>query len=129
IAIGMGLITTLYTTFGGFRAVIWSDFAQFSLLFGGAMFIPFYIAFQTHSTPVEWWQLLEENERTKTVFISSDFTIRITVVAIFLDILVWNLCTHSSDQLAAQRYISTPSVRSARNSVWVCTVFNALLFI
>jgi SSS family solute:Na+ symporter len=36
----------------------------------------------------------------------------------------WNVCTHGADQVAAQRYLSTPSASAARRSVWVFSVLN-----
>src|SRR3989338_6302880 len=43
----IGVITVGYTTFGGIRAVIWTDVLQFFILFGGALVICWYIAMDT----------------------------------------------------------------------------------
>ena len=40
---GIGLIAVVYTTLGGMRAVIWTDVAQFFILFGGALFTVAYV--------------------------------------------------------------------------------------
>src|SRR5207244_2875103 len=47
----IGLVTIFYTSIGGLEAVIWADVAQFTLLFGGAAFIPVFVAWSTGSGP------------------------------------------------------------------------------
>lgn len=125
----MGVVTTLYTTSGGLEAVIWSDFVQFLVLFGGAIVIPIYIAFRTDSSPVEWWQTLEAAGRTKVTWMSFDPTLRVSFIGVALDIFLWNACTHLSDQVAVQRYLSTPSIQSARRSMWVFSIGNVGLIL
>jgi SSS family solute:Na+ symporter len=120
----MGVVTTLYTTSGGLEAVIWSDFAQFLVLFGGAIVIPIYIAMQTDSGPILWWQTLADSGRTKITWFSFDPTLRVSAFGVILDIILWNVCTHLSDQVAVQRYLSTPSIKSARRSMWVYSIGN-----
>lgn len=129
IVLVMGVVTTIYTTSGGLEAVIWSDFAQFLVLFGGAIVIPIYIAFQTDSTPIEWWQTLAAEGRTKITFISLDPTLRVSFVGVVLDVFLWNVCTHLSDQVAVQRYLSTPNIKSAQRSMWVFTFGNVGLIL
>jgi SSS family solute:Na+ symporter len=60
----MGCVTILYTTLGGMSAVVWSDFMQFIVLFGGAIPIPVYIAWSTGTGPAEWLALFSRAERT-----------------------------------------------------------------
>jgi SSS family solute:Na+ symporter len=125
----IGAVTIFYTSIGGLEAVIWADVAQFTLLFGGAAFIPFFVAWNTGSGPSHWWTLIHEAHKPAPVF-SLDPTIRITIVGICIETFLWNFCTHGSDQIAAQRYLSTPSVASARRSVWVfsmCSLFVTVL--
>ena len=53
----IGLITTVYTSAGGITAVMWSDFALFVILLGGAIFVPVYIAISTDAGPLVWWEV------------------------------------------------------------------------
>ncbi len=39
----MGVCTIVYTTMGGMRAVVWTDFAQIIVLMGGALFAMGYV--------------------------------------------------------------------------------------
>ena len=126
----LGVVTTFYTTAGGMPAVVWTDFVQGLLLLGGAAFVPIFVMVQTGAGPDTWWQTFSEAGRSRAPVFSLDLTVRISVIGIILNDLVWNLCTHGSDQVAAQRYLSTPTVRDAQRSLCVfsaCAVALILL--
>ena len=124
IMLAMGVVTTLYTTTGGLEGCIWSDCAQFLVLFGGAILIPLYIGYQTSSGPVAWWNAFSAAGRASVPVMSFDPTVRVTLVGVLLEVLLWNVCTHLSDQVAVQRYLSTPSIQAARRSMWVFSIGN-----
>jgi SSS family solute:Na+ symporter len=118
----VGGATIFYTTIGGVSAVIWTDFMQAVLLFGGALFIPCYVAVKTASTPAAWWGLFSQAGRADVPIFSLDPTVRISVVGMVMSVFLWHLCTHGADQIAAQRYLTTTSLRAARRSVWTFSV-------
>lgn len=120
----MGVVTVCYTTMGGMQAVIWSDFAQFLILLGGALFIPCYIAYQTGSGPLEWWSTFSAADRGHVPLVSLDPTVRVTIVGMLIEMFVWNVCTHGADQVAAQRYLSTPNAATAKRSFVVFSIAN-----
>jgi SSS family solute:Na+ symporter len=123
----MGLVTLCYTSMGGMTAVIWSDMAQFVILFGGAILIPLYIWAATGDGPAEWWDVFSKADRASPAMFSWNLSERTTVLGMMLVIFFWNVCTHTSDQVAVQRYLSTPSVAAARLSFLVFSVANILL--
>ncbi len=118
----IGLITTVYTSAGGITAVIWSDFALFVILLGGAIFVPGYIAIATDAGPLAWWETFSAAGRTEVPVFSLDPGVRLTMVGMIVSSFIWNICTHGADQIAAQRYLSTPSVAAARRSVWIFSI-------
>lgn len=120
----VGGITTFYTTAGGINAVMWGDLVQFFVLLGGAVFVPCYIAFVTAAGPLVWWETFSAAGRAQVPIYSLDPTVRITMVGIICSSIVWNTCTHGADQVAAQRYLSTPSVAKARHAVWISALAN-----
>ena len=120
----IGVLTTFYTTSGGFTAVVWSDFAQFMILIGGTLFIPLYVGWVTGAGPLTWWQAFSSAGRSSVPVFSLDPTVRVTVVGRIIGYFIWNICTHGADQVAAQRYLSTSSARSARQSVWIFVCSN-----
>lgn len=123
----IGVTTTIYTTMGGISAVVWSDLVQFFILLGGALFVPLYILFAADAGPLTWMQTFNEAGRTEIPVFSLDPNVRITVVGVILSMLIWNICTHGADQVAAQRYLSTPSLKAARRSVWIFSIANVSL--
>ncbi|NWG12233.1 MAG: sodium/solute symporter [Acidobacteria bacterium] len=123
----IGILTTFYASIGGMSAVLWSDLAQFVILFGGALVIPIYVAWETQTGPADWWKVFSQTERANIPIFSLDPTMRITLVGIVLDVFIWNICTHGADQVAAQRYLSTPSAAAARRSVWVYSLSDVAL--
>jgi solute:Na+ symporter, SSS family len=129
VVVMIGLVTTLYTTVGGISAVMWTDVVQFFILFLGAVFTPIYIAFATDAGPGTWWATFSDAGRTDVPLYSFDPAVRLTVVGMIVSTLVWNICTHGADQVAAQRYLSTPSAQIARRSVWIFSIANITMIL
>ncbi|MDA0347363.1 MAG: sodium/solute symporter [Verrucomicrobia bacterium] len=121
----MGIIATVYTAFGGIKAVIWTDVIQVIVLIGGALLALGIIAsnldggFSTlvsvgkdagkfEMPPIEWsW--------------ATDSFMVLILGAIFSNALV----PYTSDQAVVQRYLTTSSEKEAQKAVWT----NALLAI
>ena len=118
----IGLITTFYTMLGGMQAVLWSDFAQFIILAGGTLAVPIVVWLKTDTGPVVWWEAFASTGRASAPIFSLDPTQRLNIVGVLLFSFLWHLCTHGSDQVAAQRYLSTDSPETARRSLWVFCV-------
>ncbi len=120
----VGLFATVYTTVGGFRAVIWTDVIQFIVLFGGALLTLGYVMFSTGTGPIDWWTLAAEHraQHTNPPVFSLDPTERVTIVTACIHVFVWTICTHACDQVVLQRYFSTPSLKAAAKSYFVSAV-------
>ncbi len=124
VILSIGIITTIYASAGGMKAVIWTDFALFVILFGGALFVLAYVAITTDSGPLVWWDTFCTAGRAEVPVFSMDPEVRLTVVGMIVVMFLWNICTHGADQVAAQRYLSTPSAAAARRSVWIFSMGN-----
>lgn len=121
----MGMISTVYTAFGGIKAVIWTDVVQVVVLMGGALLALGIVvsnldgglstlvsigkeAGKFELPPIEWsW--------------ATDSFMVLMLGGIFSNALV----PYTSDQAVVQRYLTTNSEREARKAVWT----NALLAI
>lgn len=123
----MAGITMVYTTLGGLKAVIWTDLFQFIILLGGAVITPIYVALATQSSPVVWWGTFSEAGRTQVPLYSMDPTVRLTIVGMIASKIIWDICTHGADQVAAQRYLSTSSAKMARRSLFVSATSNVCM--
>ena len=127
----IGIVTTFYTSAGGLRSVIWTDFIQTALFTGCALVIPIYVAYAIGSGPLGWWESFSQAGRTEIILFSTDPTVRVTTVGKMASVMFYFICTSTSDQMIVQRYLSTPSLREARRSVWVFMLSNltSILFL
>jgi SSS family solute:Na+ symporter len=114
----LGIAATLYTCFGGLKAVVQTDVLQALMLFGGAAIIVGYVWFATGQGPAAWWVEVGRHSagHTRPLLFSFDPTVRMTIGTALLNGFFWQVCTHCSDQVVLQRYASTPSHAAARNS-------------
>lgn len=114
ISIILSLLTVIYTTMGGMKAVVKTDFAQSLIMFLGLILTIVVVLkglggtrYLSEPSIYAHWQAV-------------DFEInplkRMTIGNIFIMTLVWQVCTSGSDQLAIQRYLSTRDAKSAKRS-------------
>ena len=114
VSVVLVVITVIYTTMGGLKAVVTTDVIQTVVMFAGVLLTIGIIGWKVgsfgaffepqlfeHWPPVDW---------------GFDMSKRMTVGNILLMTLVWQVCTAGSDQMAIQRYLSTPDVATAKRS-------------
>lgn len=114
----IGLLTTLYTTLGGMKAVIWTDVMQFFVLFGGQLVIA-WIA--TSRIPGGWagaWNIAAANGKLHWANFDWSLTARMTFWGAFLGSLFHNLVQMGTDQISVQRYLTAKSRAEATKSLW-----------
>ena len=116
VMLGIGTIAIVYTTMGGMRAVIWTDVAQFFILFSGLVFTMTFILYETGTGPLTWFQNVMAVEREPQPFFAFDPYIRVSLMGAAIYGLFWWTCTAGSDQVAIQRYLTTGSLKGARKS-------------
>ncbi|MCE5250361.1 sodium/solute symporter [bacterium] len=115
ISIAGGIITVIYSTIGGLRAVLATDVTQFFILLLGAVLTVVIVTVRMGGAgawiPTEWapnWDRL--------VFFSFDPYIRLTIFFTILHIIAWWVSTAGSDQMAIQRFVATRNVKAARRT-------------
>lgn len=113
------MVTTFYAAAGGFKTVVWTDNLQLLVLLAGALAIPVVVELWLGKGPEHWWHTFSQAGRARIKFFTWDPTERITVLGTVMTVLFGHICTHGSDQVMVQRYLSTPSLRAAQRSVWV----------
>jgi SSS family solute:Na+ symporter len=114
----LGLLTIFYTLLGGFAAVIWTDVVQSVVLFVGGIACLFLLI---SNMPGGWEQLSATASREHKFALGSmqpDLVIQGFWV-IFIFGIVENLKNFSVDQNYVQRFLSAPSEREARKSLWL----------
>lgn len=122
-----GSITTLYTTLGGMKAVIWSDVMQFVVLFGGQILIVMVALWGIPDGMAGAFHIAREAGHLDFDF-SFDPTLRVTVWAILIGGTCHNLVLLGTDQVAIQRYMTATSLKTARRSMWLKLVISLPAF-
>ncbi len=114
IVIVTGLVAVIYTSLGGLRAVVVTDFMQTVLLFGGALLVIGTVTWDFGGFgwfPTQW----QENWDSQPIF-SFDPRTRVTVVGTILTGAVWYIATTGGDQTSVQRFMATRDAQAARRA-------------
>lgn len=121
----MGLIATVYTAFGGIKAVIWTDVIQVVVLIGGALLA---LAIIVSNLEGGVSTLIEHGSNAGKFYLpaiewswAGDAFLVLFLGSIFSNALV----PYTADQAVVQRYLTTKTEAEARKAVWT----NALLAI
>ena len=116
-----GLAAVIYTFLGGLRAVVITDFFQFVILFGGA--IATIVIITVKLGGFGWWPTEWAANWAPQPILSLNPTVRATALGAITANVIWWVCTSGSDQVVVQRYLATPSAKTARRSflTTVCT--------
>ncbi len=115
IACVTGMVTVVYTSLGGLRAVVITDLMQSILLYGGALLVVGTVTYDLGGLswiPTEW----NPNWDTQPIF-STDLSTRVTLIGAMLSYFIWNVCTSGGDQVSVQRFMATKDVQAARRAV------------
>ena len=115
ITVVLGIITIIYTTMGGLKAVLLTDVIQFAILLLGAVMTIGMVSGQFGGVgeliPTSWspdWPDVD--------LVSFNPYVRLTVFFAFINTVTWWVCTTGSDQMAIQRFLSTKNLKAARTS-------------
>ena len=114
----MGGFTILYTTLGGMKAVIWTDFVQVFVMFGGALFAVGYIIYSIQGGVPAFLDTAMAGDKMKLLDFSFDLT-KATVWGFIFLVLFDVVLTFPKDQVLMQRVLSTKSDKEAGRSIWV----------
>ncbi len=114
----MGVVTIAYTAMGGMKAVIWTDFVQLFVMFGGAIFAIGFIVYKLDGGISEFFTIAAAEDKMKLFDWSFDLT-KATVWGFIFLVLFDVVFTFPKDQVLMQRVLSTKSDREAGKSVWM----------
>ena len=113
----MGVFTILYTTLGGMKAVIWTDFVQVFVMFGGAIFAIGFIIYHLNGGLPEFLEVARAEHKTQLFDFSFDLT-KATVWGFIFLVVFDVVLTFPKDQVLMQRVLSTKSDKEAGRSIW-----------
>ncbi len=131
IVIITGGVSLVYTSLGGLRAVVITDFMQTVLLYGGALLVIGTVTWNFGGFgwfPTTW----QPNWDTQPIF-STDPKTRITVIGTILTLFIWYTATAGGDQVSVQRFMATRDTQAARRAfgtqLCVGAVVNLTLYV
>ncbi|QIF05236.1 sodium/solute symporter [Roseimicrobium sp. ORNL1] len=113
-----GMLTTVYTVFGGMKAVIWTDVMQLAVLFGGQLLI---VLLATSKIPGGFagvWETAGADGKLNISF-SFDPSVHATFWATIIGGAFLSLVQMATDQVSVQRYLTAGSLRDAQRSLWI----------
>ncbi len=113
-----GMLTTFYTTFGGMKAVIWTDVMQLIVLFGGQIIISLTALTRLPGGIGQVAELAAADSRW-TLSFSLDPTERLTIWGLILGGAFMHLVQMATDQVSVQRYLTAKSLREAQRGLWI----------
>src|SRR5437764_7014710 len=123
------LLTAVYTTLGGIKAVIWTDVIQASIMIGSAIVALGLLYF---SIPGGWNEIVQriggfqlsdfittglDPAKTGWDKIKGMFAIEYTIFAGLIGSTFMTMSTHGTDQDMVQRMLTAPDVRRSRRSL------------
>ena len=123
----LGIITVVYTSMGGLRAVVITDVVQTFILLGGAALTIVLITVNLGGVAA-WWPT-EWDPNWDPLKIWFDPGSRVTIAATFVSVFAWYVCTAGSDQMAIQRYLATRDVKAARSMFNTSMAANAVVLV
>ncbi|NDH04717.1 sodium-coupled permease [bacterium] len=120
LCISMGLITALYSSWGGIKAVVMTDAIQSITMLLGALATLGVITYQMGGV-VAWWPTQWPSEWQEPSW-GFDPNQRVSFGILILSTTLWYVCTNGSDQMSIQRFLSTRDPSSARRTFMVAQI-------
>src|SRR5437870_217314 len=123
------ILTAIYTTIGGIKAVVWTDFIQASIMMGSALVA---LGLLYSAIPGGWHKIAELHggfHMSDIITTGLDpaksgwdkwkgmFEIEYTIFAGLIGSTFITMATHGTDQDMVQRMLTAPDVRRSRRSV------------
>jgi Na+/proline symporter len=119
----IGVITALYSSTGGFRAVVTTDAIQALTMVIGAVITLTVITYRLGGVSAWWpagwpahWQAPSWG---------FDPSVRVSFGMLLVSTTLWYVCTNGSDQMAIQRFLSTRDAQAARRTLLVAQITDA----
>lgn len=116
----LGVITALYSSTGGLKAVVVTDAIQSITMVAGAV-ITLAVITVTMGGFSEWWPAVWPSHWQEPSW-GFDTKPRVSFGILMLSTTLWYVCTNGSDQMSIQRFLSTRDASAARKTLFVSQV-------
>ena len=120
LCIAVGVITAIYSSAGGIKAVVTTDAIQAITMLVGAVVTVAVITYQMGGVSA-WWPH-EWPSHWQTPSWGFDPNVRVSFGILVLSTTLWYVCTNGSDQMSIQRFLSTRDAAAARRTLLVSQI-------
>ena len=127
----MGVVTLVYTYFGGLKAVVWSDVVQLVVYLAGGV-AALAIAWQMAGGPGAALAAAASAGKLHMINLRPDFTQTYTLLGGLIGGAMLSAASHGTDHMIVQRLLATRSLRDARIALvgsGVVVIVQFLLFL
>jgi SSS family solute:Na+ symporter len=114
--VAMGIVTLIYTWFGGFKAVVWTDVLQLSVYLAGGIGA-LYVAWSLAGGPAAALASAAQAGKLRLIVPEIDFTRTYTLLGGLLGGALLSAASHGTDHLIVQRLLATRSLGDARRAL------------
>ncbi len=109
----IGVVTIIYTFFGGMKSVVWNDCLQFIIYIAGGIVALLLILQQLPGGWQQFWDFGVTTGRFQLFNFDFNLTEKYTIWSGIIGGIFLSLGTHGTDQMMVQRYLSARSQRDA----------------
>ncbi len=119
----IGIVTVVYTCFGGMRAVVWLDVIQMSIYIGGAVIAGYFII---KNLPAGWDSVVaaaSPGNKFQIINLGFEngiknfFSINYTLISGLLGGAFLSMASHGTDQLIVQKLLSCRDLKSGQKAL------------
>jgi SSS family solute:Na+ symporter len=115
LCLGMGVLTAVYSSSGGIRAVVLTDALQSLMMISGALLTLAIVSWKMGGVSAWWPDQWPEHWQTPSW--GFDPNMRLSFGVLLLSTTLWYVCTNGSDQMSIQRFLSTRDAKAARRTL------------
>lgn len=123
----IGVITALYASTGGLKAVVMTDAIQSVTMLAGAV-VTLAVITGSMGGVAAWWPT-EWPENWQEPNWGFDPNARVSFGMLMVSTTLWYVCTNGSDQMSIQRFLSTRDAAAARKTLLVSQITDATVMI
>ena len=123
VVLGVAGVAILYSTFGGIKAIIWTDALQALVFIGGAVAVVIFLFVQTPGSWMENVGTAYGAGKFRTIIWGWDFNNDRIFWVLAIHAVVQNMAAFGADQDLTQRMLTCPDLRRSQRSL----IFNTLM--
>ena len=125
LCVALGVVTAIYSSTGGMKAVVTTDAIQSITMLAGAIVTVLVITARMGSVAA-WWPK-EWPAHWQEMSWGFDPSQRVSFGMLVVSTTLWYVCTNGSDQMSIQRFLSTRDAASARMTMGIAQATDVLV--